>query len=355
MKPTTLIIIISYSILVSCYKPYNANVDSNKKILVIDGLITNENTSYQIRLSYASPFDSSGTGQPAYASSVNITDDLGNSYSFNDFGNGYYNSDPLQFIGNPGSTYTLHIITADGERYESDPQRLYYGSYNDSVYAEFGYQETLSDITGLKEYSHGATILTDIKNGSQTLPHFRFTTDLLTQYINVVCHPFGSCDDYYCWQLEDANINVNLTGGKYSTNSVYVNKHSLCFINDDLSCFSLIYFQPYMISSRTIFLNQYVLNNEAYSYYTKIDELIRSEGKIFDPIATQIDGNIHCLSHPENKVFGFFEASTVNHASYKVDFRNLVNAQPLLKKIPYILPPQPIGSWFNIVPPFWVN
>jgi hypothetical protein len=323
--------------------------------LVINGLITNENTSYQIRISYASPFDSSGTAQPAYASTVNITDDLGNYYSFNDSGNGYYNSDPLQFRGNPGSIYTLHIITADGEKYESDPQRLFSGSFTDSVYAEFGYQETLNNRTGLKEYSHGATLMTDIQDGSQTLPHFRFTTDLLTQYINVVCHPFASCDYYYCWQTENTNLNVNLTGGKYSTNSASVKKHSLCFIGDDLSCYSLIYFQAFAISSRTIILNQYMLNDEAYAYYTKINELLRSEGKIFDPIATQIDGNIHCLSHPGNKVFGFFEASTVNHVAYKVDFRNLVNAQPLLTKIPYLLPPQPIGFLLNIVPPFWVN
>ena len=109
--------------LVSCYKPYNANIDANKKILVVDGLITNENTSYQIRLSYALPFDSSGTGLPANASSVSITDDEGNYYAFNEMGNGYYMSDSFQFRGKPGSTYTLHINTVDGERYESDPQK----------------------------------------------------------------------------------------------------------------------------------------------------------------------------------------------------------------------------------------
>jgi hypothetical protein len=355
MKPIILIILISCSMLVSCYKPYNANIDANKKILVVDGLITNENTSYQIRLSYALPFDSSGTGLPANASSVSITDDEGNYYAFNEMGNGYYMSDSFQFRGKPGSTYTLHINTVDGERYESDPQQLYSSVNNDSVYAEFGYQEVLNKITGSKVLSHGANILTDIKTGTQTLPHFRFTTNLVTQYINVICTPFASCNDHYCWQTENANLNINLTGGEYPTNSDSENKHVLCFIDDNLYCYSLIYYRAFIINSRVIYSDRYVLNDEAYLYYKKIDELLRSEGKIFDPVAAQINGNIKCITHPENKVFGFFEASTVSHSSYKVDFRNLNNTQPSITRMPYILPPEPTGSLLNIVPPFWVN
>jgi len=110
-----------------------------------------------------------------------------------------------------------------------------------------------------------------------------------------------------------------------------------------------------MISARIIYLNQYTLNNEAYLYYKSIDELLRSEGKLFDPIASQINGNIKCLTKQENKVFGFFEASSVSNTSYKVDFQNLINAQPSITKIPYLLPPEPKGVWENKVPPFWVN
>jgi len=341
--------------LVSCYKPYDANIDNGEKILVINGLITNENASYRIHLSYALPFDSSGTGQPAYASNVHITDEQGKYYAFYESGNGDYISDPTQFTGNPGSIYTLFINTVDGERYESDPQQLFSSAYPDSVYAEFGYQETLNKITGLKVISHGANILTDIRNESNGFPRFRFTTNLETQYVNVICPPAGLCDVNYCWQTENANPNINLTGGEYSTNSASVNKHVVCFIDDNLYCFSLIYYQAFMVSSHIIYLNQYTLNNEAYLYYKNIDELLKSEGKLFDPIATQIIGNIKCITHPENKVFGFFEAASVSYTSYKVDFRNLINAQPSMTKIPYFLPPEPIGSWKNEVPPFWVN
>ena len=322
---------------------------------MVDGLITNEKSSYSIHLSYVLPFDSSGAVQPVYASNVHVTDEKDNYYAFHESGNGYYASDSLHFTGNPGSTYTLHINTLDGERYESDPQLLYPSSYPDSVYAEFDTQETLSKITGMIILSHGANILANIKNESDNTSRFRFTTNLVTQYIYIVCPPFGMCTYYYCWQTENANQFVNFTGSDYSSNSANFNKHSVGFIEDGIYCFSLIFFAPCIVSSRVIFLDQYTLNNEAYLYYKQIDELLRSNGRLFDPMATQINGNIKCLSHPENKVFGFFEASSVSRSCYKVDFRKMINAQPSIIKVPYLLPPKPKGYLMNGIPPFWVN
>jgi hypothetical protein len=343
MKPAIPILFISFTLVVSCYKPYDAHIDTDKKILVVNGLITNENTLYRIHLSYALPFDSSGNSQPAYASNVHVTDELGNYYAFYELGNGYYASDSLQFMGKPGSTYTLHINSDDGERYESDPQRLYPVAYPDSVYAEFDYQETLSKISGLLELTHGANILLDIKNQVDTLPRFRFTTNLVTQYVS----PGPS----YCWHTENANPNINLTGGEYSTNSASINKHFVCFIDDYL--IRWVSDKIVMVANRIIYLNQYTLNNEAYLYYKNIDELLRSEGKLFDPIATQINGNIKCLTHPDKKVFGFFEAASVSHTCYKVDYRTLLNGQPSITRRPYFLPPEPNGCSVNIIPPFW--
>ena len=355
MRSYIIIVIISYITLVSCYKPYDKATDTKGKILVINGLITNEKSSYRIHLSYVFPFDSSGTSYPVRSSYVNVTDERGNYIAFHEIGNGYYASDSLQFTANPGSTYILHVNTGDGEIYESDPQLLNPSAYSDSVYAEFDTQETMSKINGMIILSHGANILADINKESDNTSRFRFKTNLVTQYLNVICPPFQLCIYYYCWQTENANQNVNLTGGDYSTNSPSVIKHSIGFIEDGLYCFSLIYFIPFMISSRTIYVDQYTLNNEAYLYYKQIDELLKSNGKLFDPIATQINGNIKCLSHPENKVFGFFEASSVSHACYIVDFRNLINAQPSIIKVPYLLPPKPTGYLINEIPPFWVD
>ena len=342
-------------LLASCYKVYDPHIDTSEKVLVVNGMITNKGDSYHILLTYAETINTGGTGLPVSAAQVFVTDDLNNSYIFNEKGIGEYISDSLQFTGIPGRTYRLHITIPDGAEYESYPQRLFPEVYPDSVYAEFDSQETISQITGLKVLTYGANILTDIRNESDTLPRFRFTTNLVTEYVFVDCPPFALCDIYYCWQTENANPNIDLTGGVYSTNSASVNKHAFCFIDDNLYCYSLIYFRPFMVSSRIIYLKQYTLNNETYLYYKSLDNQIQSEGKLFDPIAAQLNGNIKCITNQEKKAIGFFEASSVSYTSYKVDFRNLINAQPTITKIPYILPPEPKAYWKNKIPPFWAN
>jgi hypothetical protein len=356
---TLLIIIIG-----SCYKPYDANVRAAEKVLMVNGLITNKTATYCVQLTYALPFDSTARSQPVTSAKVYVTDNTGNIYFYNEMSNGQYISDSLLFTGQPGHIYTLHIITNDGERYESDPQKLFPEKEPDSVYAEFDNQETLNKITGFLEYTHGADIYLDVNNKADTLPHFRFTEKLVIEYFYLICPPFQNCFRLYCWQTNNPNSDINLTGEGYTVNTASVNKHKVCFIDDNLYCYAIIYnqsgiatsdYQSYLIVVRLIYLDQYTLNEDAYLYYKSIDEQLRSEGKLFDPISVQLQGNIKCLSYPGKKTFGFFEASAVSQTSYQVDFRYLSNDQPAITKVPYILPPGSNGCFVNKVPAFWVN
>ncbi len=362
MKPISLIFITISGLLISCYKPYDADINTDKKVLVVNGMITNETASYNVQLTYSAPFDSSGVGQPVTFAKIYVTDNLGNIFFFHEEGNGYYASDSLLFTGIPGNTYTLHIATQSGDRYESDSQKLFPPVELDSVYAEFDYQETLSKISGLYELTHGANILIDIINKADTLPHYLIKTDRVNQYIYTICPPFQACYIFYCWQTFNANPDINLTGEGFSLNSASVNEHVVCFIDDNLYCYALTYgnggstseYNLYMVHHRLIYLNQYTLNNETYHYYKRMKEQLRSDGKLFDPIAVQLTGNIKCITDPDKQAYGFFEATSVSTSAYTIDFRNLNNAQPSIKKIPYILPPSPNGSLVNKTPPFWI-
>jgi hypothetical protein len=365
MKPANILLIILIGLMTSCYKVYDPHIDKAGKVLVVNGLITNQTDVYHVILTYAKPFNSSEKGTPVSAASVYVTDDLGNSYIFNEIGKGDYISDSLQFTGIIGHTYQLHIITPDGEEYISDLQRLFPEVYHDSVYTEFDYKEILERSTGLKIKTHGANILVDIKNQADTLPNFRFTSNLVRQYFYTICPIMESCIFFYCWQTVNANSDINLTNWDYSVGSASVRKHTVCFLDDNLYCFALFYnrdwpyraatyYQFFEIHHRILYLNLYTLNSESYLYYKSLDEQMQSEGKLFDPVALQLNGNIECISNPEKRAIGFFEASSVNNYAYIVDFRNLKNSQPALIEIPYILPPESNGCRINNAPLFWV-
>lgn len=336
-------------------------------------MITNKTDIYHILITYAKSFNSSGTGLPISAANVYVTDDLGNSSIFHERGIGNYLSDSLQFTGHPGRTYWLHIVTPDGEEYKSDPQQLFPEVYPDTVYAEFDYKEILERTTGLKVNTYGANILTDIRNKADTLPRFRFISNLVTQYFYLWCPVGGTCTSFYCWKTENANPNINITGGEYSQGSASIRKHTVCFLDDNLYCYAVTYYgfryseedssdhavrgtyyQSFMVHHRILYLNQYTINNETYLYYKSLDKQMQSEGKLFDPIAVQLNGNIKCISDPEKKAIGFFEASSVSNSAYIVDFRNLKNSQPSIIKTPYILPPESDGCRINNTPSFWI-
>ena len=367
----------------SCYKVYEPRIDNSNKVLVINGLITNKTEAYHVILTYADAFNSTTSELPVKAANVYVTDNLENSYIFHEGDNGNYISDSLQFTGMPGRVYRLHIITSDGVAYESDPQRIFPEVNPDSIYAEFDNQEILERYTGLKVNTHGADILIDIRNQSDSLPRYRFTSNLVMQYYeyyliqknwNDPCIHF----DIYCWKTVNANSNFNLTDEEYSLNSASIKKHQICFLDDNYNVYAMKYglevnwadttgiptrrgFQFILIHHRILYLNQYTLNNETYLYYKSLYEQLQSESKLFDPIAVQLTGNIKCISDPEKRAIGFFEASSVNNSAYIVDLRNLKNSQPTLIKTPYILPPEfsgcrinRLGSRFNNVPSFWI-
>jgi hypothetical protein len=77
------IFIFIISICSSCSKVYNPDITAPKKAIVVEGLITDEVKPYYIRLTMASPYDSSITGYKyVLAAKVSVVDNLGNKYGF---------------------------------------------------------------------------------------------------------------------------------------------------------------------------------------------------------------------------------------------------------------------------------
>jgi hypothetical protein len=384
LKPTITILIIITGLMTSCSKVYDPHIDTSQNVLVVDGIITTKTDAYHIVLTYAKPFNSSEKGTPSIGANVYVTDDMGNSFKFNERDKGDYVSDSLQFTGQPGHIYRLHIVTEDGTEYESDPQIIFQEVCPDNVYAKFDNEEVLSGITGLKVNTHGADILMDISNHSDTLPRFRITLNVVIQYYD---QKWIMIDDFnkvgylfvnYCWMTENINSDFNLTGGEYFLNSASVKKHQAGFLDDNPTVYAPYYVAKINMEDTTasaevdasrfadvhhrlLFLDLYTLNNETYLYYKSLNEQMLSEGKLFDPVSAQLIGNIKCITDPMKKAIGFFEASSVSYSEYVVDFRNLVNSQPVLIKTPYIMPPEPDGCLIDRpdgkhhdIPAFWI-
>ncbi len=122
---------VAFSML-TCIDPYNPHIDNYQNLLVVDALVTDENSSYFIKLSRTTETPRE-TPDAVTGAQVSVTDNLGNTGVFTEILAGLYKSDSTAFTGSPGRSYTLHIRTSDGKEYESDPSTLYGGRDIDTV------------------------------------------------------------------------------------------------------------------------------------------------------------------------------------------------------------------------------
>ena len=115
----SIIAVIAVFALCTCIDPYTPQLEGYESLLVVDGLITDENSSYTVKLSRtiqeqnAIPVMISGA-------TVYITDEVGNTTFLTSMEDGIYKTDSAEFIGSIGKTYILHIMTRDGNEYESE-------------------------------------------------------------------------------------------------------------------------------------------------------------------------------------------------------------------------------------------
>lgn len=362
--------------MVSCYKPYTTNIVNDNKILVVDGLITNKTSRYHIKLSYASKFYSSVKQDPLINATVSVTDNNGARFDFMEINKGEYLSDSLTFTGIPGNSYLLRIETQYGDVYESTPQKMEQEFYPDSVYAVNDYQEYISRFNQVINTIIGAEILINIDGKTKTLPKFRIDVEMIKLYayaLNIPPPPFSPpLYLFYCWQL-DNSVKELVLATPLNNSSNLIENHSIYFVDNLIYLNGRVYglgsWQPdnsYAgiptterklcdISGKLMYIDQYSLNDDAYLYYKRMKEQISSEGKLFDPIAVQIEGNIKCISEPERVTAGFFEVSALNKTAYQVGLRNPVTHQVPVRKIPYIITPSQNGCIINKVPSFWTH
>jgi hypothetical protein len=322
MKTYIILMILVATTCFSCSEIYNPKTDSVQNSLVVDGMITDEAVPYSIKLSTTVPYDSSGTNPAVLQAKVSILDDCGDTYNLTETGNGVYVSNPAELVGQPGKTYTLHIQTRDGNVYESEPQTLLPNDFDMTTYAQYDSQDNLvEDAYGqvTKVTTPGVDLLVDISNNTDSLPRFRFKPVITTEYTYTITVSPMLSYVYYCWYTSAPGDLANITDEKYQTSSTDIKKHTVYFQPTNYTYYasytdsvtrkdSIV--QAYVIN-QVITLSRYRINDQTYQFYKNINLLLSAQGKLFDPIAFQIQGNMTCKTNSQKQALGFFEASSV--------------------------------------------
>jgi len=314
----SIITLIAVFTLCTCIDPYTPKLKGYDSLLVVDGLITDANTSYTVKLS--------GTIQnqnnsPVMVSDANvfITDDAGNNCNLKNRGNGIYKTDSLEFIGIVGRTYTLHITTNAGDEYVSDPCVMQSVPDIDSIYFAKD-QELINNGTQSQE---GVSIYLDSKEGDYN-QYYRWAYEETWKF--KVPYPkkfnFNMADSSitsvaavkeYCWKSR--NSDEILIYSNYSGQTGPIKKEPIYFIATDQSDRLLIEY--------SILIKQYSVSKAEYDFWNNLKQVNESGGDIFASQPFPVISNIHNINNPGEQVLGYFQVSSVKQKRKNIPFSEI--------------------------------
>jgi hypothetical protein len=316
MKGQTCLIVMLLCVLsTGCVTKFIPEVTEDKNLLVVEGLMTDQNETYTVKLSRSNPLGETKGLNPVPGAEVTIADDFDNIYSLSEISPGIYRSDSASFTGLHGRKYSLHVSIAksSGGRsyYESTPAELIPVPLIDSIFFE---KVTIKDAPEFYNRIEDCQIYIDTHDATGKCQYFKWDFSETWEFHLHWDHP-----NKICWRTEKSNkINVKNTTGLVDTR---VSKYPLNYIPNTSDKLEVKY---------SILTSQYSISPEEYAYCEKMKGFSEDVGGLYDQMPAYISGNITCINNPEEQVLGYFSVS--GKTSKRIFIKSTFNGQVNLYK-----------------------
>jgi len=296
---------------VACRKPYIAPVQQQpNQFLVVDGLINaSPGGVSRFTLSFSKSLGDTALQYPVNNAELRIEGTDGSIYrleALND--SGVYISAPLQL--STSNNYRLLIRTADNRSYRSAFERVLIAPEIDSVNWEanpdlsfFLYTKDPSNQQQYYRWEFEETYQTTAQN-----PSFWAVVN------GRIVQADASNQTASCW-ITDPSKEL-LIGTTTGLSSAVVFKAPLHTISKPDKRLSIRY---------SMLVRQYAITPEAYRYYRLMKQNSEELGGIFDPLPSQLNGNIQSESDPEEPVIGYIAVGQTTEKRIFVDNQELDN------------------------------
>lgn len=290
----------------SCIDPYNPEVIGGKGLLVIDGMITDQAGPHRVYLSRTKSLNNPNHRIPDKVSGaqVEVTDDEGNVFLFEEIYDGIYASEP-DVKGVVGRSYQIKI-SFEGKEYLSAPELLPPSAEPVSLSAEFA-GEFLKDGSNNPQ-KNKVLFYVNLADTEGTSDFYKYSVDY-TYEIEVPywLTPY-ECGDTtkqeptprLCYANEKPATFLNTLSLKGHAGSQY-NQHFLTEVEPNRR----------FMSKFSLHVVQYSMTERAYNFWEDIKAQSLKTGSLFDSPPGRILGNIESVSDPGEAVFGYFMASSV--------------------------------------------
>lgn len=314
MKNRIMYLVFLVVLLSSCEDFYTPDLEVVSPILVVESRMTNNSSNNFVKLTMTQDFYNSTETEKVTGATVELIQISGQKERGTEASTGYFTfkSDLVA-----GKRYYIRI-TNKGDIYESETVIMPPLPKIDSLYTNHKIVKTYSTD------AYGTPTLIETPEReiyvdapiTPTLEYYRFDYHSVIQwmYNPVAVGPGPPPPSYFGWKTLYEYGQFNIAGPKEFSTSNKINKHPIRALAYDG--------RAYLDSSAQIpmgwilVLDQYGITKSSYDFHEKLNKQFAAEGSLFDPVLTQVYGNIHCKSDPAKTALGFFDLNSYRQYRY---------------------------------------
>ncbi len=279
----------------SCLRPLEIGIGSINPALVVEGVVTDQPGMSFVRLGTISDIQGVGANLVGQGAQVTVIDDRGNEIAFQESFPGRYV--PLgNFTGEVGRSYTLDIITRDGERYLSTTETMNPAIQIEQMSLEF--EVVIDPVSGARRGFH----LVDISIANDPTADDIYFRTSSRGIAHVFSAPLFECDRCSeCWSFRvPINNNIVIGSNRGLADDFKIRAARIAYDFRD----------EYFVE-----ISVFSLSKEGFDFWQSILNQLEITGTIFDPQITKARGNISNLNPEGHVVHGYFGASAISKRS----------------------------------------
>lgn len=281
-----------------CIKPYSPQLNNPPTgYLVVEGNINTGMGPSTVILSRSVALTDTASEVFEQGATVILEGSDGTTYASAAGANGTYTFGALPL--DTTKTYRLDIHTSGGVEYQSD-------------YVHVIPNPPIDSISLVGKGTEGVYVNVNTHNPADNTRYYQWSYDETWEYNSaeysslefdpvtdtVVVRP-PQDQIFTCWQTDSSTTILVYTSTKLSHD--VVSEFPLTFIPEGDQRLSVEY---------SINVHQYSLSADCYNYLLLMQSNTENLGSIFDPLPTNLKGNIHCVSDPSQTVVGFVNVSS---------------------------------------------
>jgi hypothetical protein len=300
------LIVLAGLFIIGCREKYDLPVTSlPNSFLVVEGVLNAGQGPTTIHLTRTFKLDQNATVKTENNAQLTVEGKDNTTSFLVGTGNGNYVSGNLNLVAN--NEYRLRIKTTDGKVYLSD-------------YVKAKITPAIDSITW-KKADKGVQIYANTKDPSNAARYYRWdyeeTWEIRSVFAPFVIYENGVIRNRVFPQ-EDVSV---CWKNKSSTNILLANSIRL---QSDIISEAPIALIPAadekLFVRYSILVKQYALEPAAYNFFELMKKNSEEIGSLFSPQPSEIKGNLHCITNPDEFVIGFVTASTITEKRFFISY-----------------------------------